>query len=230
MSNSKNNGASSCETPTILTLVYLMQAMKLAVSRGMRYWIHNQVRLERIEPFHQNMRTRRGVNADDLQQLRQRRNQIPRCRLFFRAPKEDELLTDWWLLATASLDGEQMSDALDRKHRVVIGNFELVRISRPGNGPCWTWRCAPEAWARYEQKGLHLARQRDLREAQQFMDQLAKWPGEGGLRQQRLALFRTMSGYSRGKLKVPFLPFARFLRTPPVTKVSLPDTAVQTSR
>ena len=230
MSNSKSNGTSGSEEPNILTLVYLMQAMKLAVSRGMHYWIHNQVRLDRIKPFHWSMRTKRGVNADDLEQLRQRRNRVPRCRLFFRAPKEGEPFADWWLLATAPIEGERMGDALDRKQRVTIGNFELVRISRPGNGPCWTWRCVPEAWARYEQKGLHLARQHDLREARQFMDQLAKWPGESGLRQQRLALFRTMSGYSRGKLEVPFLPFARFLRTPPVTKVSIPDTAVQTSR
>lgn len=106
-----------------------------------------------------------------------------------------------------------MMDAMDRQHRVAVGHFELVRLSRPGNGPCWTWRCAPDAWAQYEKKGLHLARQRDLREAREFMDQLAKWPGESGLRQQRLALFRSMSRYSNGKLEVPFLPFARFLRT-----------------
>lgn len=100
MSNGTIKGISSSETPAVLTLVYLLQAMKLAVSRGMRYWVHDQVRLERIEPFHKNMRTKRGVNADDIEQLRQRRNNIPRCRLFIRAPKEGEQTTDWWLLAS----------------------------------------------------------------------------------------------------------------------------------
>ncbi|TAN03256.1 MAG: hypothetical protein EPN36_13335 [Rhodanobacteraceae bacterium] len=229
MSNSKSNGASSSETPTILTLVYLMQAMKLAVSRGMRYWVHNQVRLDRIEPFHHNMRTKRGVDADDLEQLRQRRNNIPRCRLFFRAPKENDTMADWWLLATSPLAGEPMKDAFDRQSRVAIGSFELVRLSRPGNGPCWTWRCEPQAWTQYERKGLHLARQKDLRQAHEFMDQLAKWPGESGLRQQRLALFRTMSSYSHGELVVPFLPFARFLRKPSDAALTA-DTPAQAAR
>lgn len=224
MSNGTIKGASNSETPAVLTLVHLLQTMKLAVSRGMRYWVHDQVRLERIERFHRNMRAKRGVNADDIEQLRQRRNNIPRCRLFVRAPKEGEPTTDWWLLATAPLDGERMLDALDRQHRVTVGHFELVRLSRPGNGPCWTWRCAPDAWAQYEKKGLHLARQRDLRGAREFMDQLAKWPGESGLRQQRLALFRSMSRYSNGKLEVPFLPFARFLRTRPAAH--MPNSSV----
>lgn len=63
MSNGTIKGTSNGETPAVLTLVYLLQAMKLAVSRGTRYWVHDQVRVERIDRFHQNMRAKRGVNA-----------------------------------------------------------------------------------------------------------------------------------------------------------------------
>lgn len=207
----------NCTTP-VLNRLQLMQFLQLYAGRGFVYWISGHVRIERMRDGW-TLPTKHDANASHAVQQRRRRNGLPRVRLVVLDPHSSTHNTrdgehaQWWLVATGPLAGEDLLDARRGDQRIVLGEmFELLRLIVRGNGPSWTWRVQPDGWLEFAKRGIHYAQAKDLRKADRFMADLAKWPGASGLNQQRRELFKQMKWASKGRLQPPKIAYARFQR------------------
>lgn len=201
-----------------LTRFHLMQALQLYAGRGFVFWTSGHVRIDRIQAGW-TLPAKHAVNATHAVQQRRRRNGLSRVRLVVLDPQssiyntQDGEHAQWWLVSTGPLSGEDLMDARRGDQRIILGEmFELLRLPVRGNGQSWTWRVQPDGWSDYVKRGIHYANAKDLRKAERFMDDLAKWPGASGLNQQRRELFKQMKWISKGRLHPPKIAYARFQR------------------
>lgn len=202
----------------ILNRLQLMQFLQIYAGREFVYWTSGHVRTERIDSSW-TLPAKHEANAGHAVQQRRRRNGLARARLIVLDPSSsthntrDEEHAQWWLVATGPLGGEDLLDARRGDQRIILGDmFELVRLNAVGNGPSWTWRARADGWADFVRRGHHYAKEKELRKAQRFMADLARWPGASGLNQQRRELFKQMKWLSKGRLQPPTIAYARFQR------------------
>lgn len=202
----------------ILNRLQLMQFLQVYAGREFVYWTSGHVRAERID-CGWTLPAKHEANPSHAVQQRRRRNGLARARLIVLDPgsstyeTRDDDHARWWLVATGPLDGEDLLDARRGDQRIVLGGmFELVRLNIAGNGPSWTWHARADGWADFVRRGHHYAQMKDLRKAERFMADLAKWPSASGLNQQRRELFGQMKWLSKGRLQPPKVIFARFRR------------------
>lgn len=99
---------------------------------------------------------------------------------------------------------EHLLDARDKRHRIRVGWYELVRAPRPGAMPSWTWRVPPREWAAHVEHAVVLAHYASPEQAQQLIDHEMRRPGFRGIRQQRRQLFRAMA-LARGRRQPPLV-------------------------
>jgi hypothetical protein len=196
--------------PTLVTTrTHFIQSACLLAARGFYFWCSDTVRPERVVEDWK-LITRHRANAGRIEQLAQRRRGEPRSRVLVVDTGEEKW--PWWLLATAPLPDEAMADLRDRRTRLKLGKFELVRDPGP-NGATWTWRCVEKEWAKLCADAIHKAQARDPRPAQMIAERMARWPSAGGLNRQRRELFHRMWRTSRGRVKPPPIIYHRFLST-----------------
>ena len=104
------------------------------------------------------------------------------------------------------VDHERLADARDKRHRIRVGWYELVRVPRADMRPSWTWRAPPREWAAHVEHACALARHASPDQAQRLIDHEMRRPGFRGLRAQRRELFRMMwlaRGPRQPPLRIP---------------------------
>lgn len=202
----------------ILNRLQLMQFLQIYAGREFVYWTSDHVRTERID-HGWTLPAKHEANPSHAVQQRRRRHGLSRARLIVLDPRASTFETrdaghaQWWLVANGPLEGEDLLDARRGDQRIVLGGmFELVQLTSAGNGLAWTWRARSDGWGDFVRRGHHYAQMKDLRKAERFMADLAKWPSASGLNRQRRELFGQMKWLSRGRLQLPEVIFARFRR------------------
>jgi hypothetical protein len=89
---------------------------------------------------------------------------------------------------------EALKSALDPSHRLVVDQFELVRITRRGlHKPAYTWRLTRSAYEDTRSRVIDIIRRGSARDIRQLIVSLYRTPGFAGVRSQIgkcCALFR----------------------------------------
>ena len=133
-----------------------MQVLQLAVARGFTRWTGGRVRYDRAERLVAKFEELYTVNPTRAQDMRLRRAGHARSRLVL-LPESNALEFAWWLLVSAGTgpvaQRETLLDATDRRQRIALRGWELLRIPKrqAKETVAWTWRLPEqdfrEQWA-----------------------------------------------------------------------------------
>lgn len=78
---------------------------------------------------------------------------------------------------------EKLKSALARGERMVVqGDYKLVRHTRSGARPPWTWRMTEETYRAVQQRVIESVRKKDDHALRQLVHSLYRAPGFAGVR------------------------------------------------
>ncbi|OIQ94811.1 hypothetical protein GALL_231660 [mine drainage metagenome] len=179
-----------------------MQLIQLAVSRGFHRWTGGVVRYDRAEKLAEKFTDIYGVNPDRAHDMRLRRAGAARSRLVF-LPDSALLSFVWWLLVSEGagpvVEGEQLRDATDRRNRIMLRDWELLRAPRrqTHEAVAWTWRLPEKEFQARLALACAVATHESAKQAQALIDAMRSWPGFHGIAQQRREIQDAMVGARR---------------------------------
>lgn len=174
----------------IYDTIRTLQVLQLSVSRGFSLWTGGRVRYDRAEDLVDKFEQLYGVNPNRAQDMRQRRAGHARSRLVLYAQAQ-QLHFDWWLLASQGagtvVQREQLADATDRRQRVMLGPWELLRVPKgqTREAVAWTWRLPEPDFRDRLAHARAVATHVSPQQAQALIAGMMKWPGYHGISQQR---------------------------------------------
>lgn len=174
-----------------------MQVLQLAVSRGFTRWTGGRVRYDRAEALLSKFAELYTVNPTRAQDMRLRRAEHARSRLVLHA-QEHEIHFAWWLLVSQGagtvVQRETLADAADRKQRITLGAWELLRVPKrqTREAVAWTWRLPEQDFRDRLAHACAIATYEQPHQAQELMAAMAKWPGYHGISQQRQDIWDAM--------------------------------------
>lgn len=177
-----------------------------------------------------------------LEQSRRRARGNASARLLmWRQEKEAAEQISWLLLVTqgalpTGAEREKWRDALDRRERIVVDGYELVRITKPCEPrPVWTWRYRREVERAWRESLIRAIRTRRDDELRQHIQNLWRSPGFAGVRQQVKKfgqLIRSEWQRSRRTDRLPEIPvrigYVRRLRDVGVSLSTVSNTTERT--
>lgn len=179
-----------------------MQLIQLAVARGFARWTGGVVRYDRAEKLAAKFIDLYGVNPDRAHDMRLRRAGSARARLVF-LPDPAQLSFAWWLLASEGagpvVEREQLRDATDRRNRIMLRDWELLRSPKRHSheSVAWTWRLPEKPFQARLALACAVATHEGAKQAQTLIDAMRSWPGFHGIAQQRRQIQEAMGGARR---------------------------------
>ena len=174
-----------------------MQVLQLAVARGFTRWTGGSVRYDRAEALRSKFEQLYAVNPTRAQDMRLRRAEHARSRLVLHA-QDHGIHFAWWLLVSQGagivVQRETLADATDRKQRITLGTWELLRVPKrqTQEAVAWTWRLTEQDFRDRLAHACAIATYESAQQAQELMGAMAKWPGYHGISQQRQAIWDAM--------------------------------------
>lgn len=181
----------------IFDTIRTLQVLQLAVSRGFTRWTGGRVRYDRAEGLVAKFVELYAVNPTRAQDMRLRRAGHARSRLVLY-PQDQELQFAWWLLvsegAGAVIQREKLADAADRKQRITLRDWELLRMPKrqAKEAVAWTWRLPEEDFRDRLAHACAVATHESPRQAQALMAAMLQWPGFHGISHQRRDILEAM--------------------------------------
>lgn len=188
----------------VLSTLSAMRRIANQVPRGFHRHFGGVVPIDRTARMIKKFATLYGVGEP--RALERRREAIARLVLCPDRRIEDGRIR--WVMLVSDRGGglvtdrEHLMDARDKRHRIRVMWYELVRAPRPGTMPNWTWRVPPAEWRVHIEHAIALARHSDPAQAQRLVDLEVRRPGFRGIRAQRRQLFRLMA-LARGRRQPP---------------------------
>ena len=167
-----------------------MQVLQLAVSRGFTRWTGGRVRYDRAEGLVAKFEELYAANPDRALDMRLRRAGHARSRLVLY-PQDLELHFAWWLLVSegtgAVVQREKLADATDRRQRITLREWELLRMPKrqAKESVAWTWRLPEKVFRDRLAHACAVATHDSPHQAQALMAAMAQWPGFHGISHQR---------------------------------------------
>jgi len=123
------------------------------VSRGYSRYTTGEVQITKAEALYLKFSDRYGIAMTAQQKWRAKER--GEANAHFVAWIEDETI-HWWLLATNGQgvinDLEKLQDASDKKTRIEITGYELVKTPREGAKAQWSWRMTTQTYQDWESR------------------------------------------------------------------------------
>lgn len=167
-----------------------MQVLQLAVSRGFTRWTGGRVRYDRAEGLVGKFKELYAANPDRALDMRLRRAGHARSRLVLY-PQDREIHFSWWLLVSegtgAVVRREKLADATDRRQRITLREWELLRMPKrqAKESVAWTWRLPEKVFRDRLAHACAVATHDSPHQAQALLAAMAQWPGFHGISHQR---------------------------------------------
>ena len=180
-----------------------LQAIQLYVSRGYDRWTGGRVRYDRAEGLVDKFEKLYTANPSRAQDMRLRRAGHARSRLVL-LPDLQALQFSWWLLVSEGAgpvtELEKLLDATDRRQRVTLQEWELLRLPKREmkEAAAWSWRLPEKKFREQWAHACAVATHESPRQAQALIAAMATWPGFHGISQQRHDLQQAMVEARRG--------------------------------
>lgn len=167
-----------------------MLRLQELVRVGYHYWTEGALAPGSLKAFLMRFRDTYQVHLDRNARHRRKREGFGNAELVLWRP-EGAAKVHFWLLVSdgehAARKLERLRDAREGGNRIVIDNYELLRLPRKGQAAAsWTWRLTDEGVAGWEarlSKAIELVGRNDT-ELKQAFHSLYKSPGFSGVRKQ----------------------------------------------
>jgi hypothetical protein len=183
-------------------IIRTMQLIQLAAARGFQRWTGGVVRYDRAEKLAAKFTDIYGANPDRAQDMRLRRAGSARARLVF-LPDPAQLSFAWWLLVSEGagpvVAREELRDATDRRSRITLRDWELLRAPKrqTRESVAWTWRLPEKEFQARLALACAIATHESAKQAQALIAEMRSWPGFHGIAQQRREIQEAMVGARR---------------------------------
>lgn len=162
------------------------------------YHVHGTVPVRKLDAIVDKFRARYpDLSRDRYYACRQRKIGQPSHKLIVFRPEGDRDIQGFFVLLSSSPDasGERWQDARERKSRIVVYGYELVRHTRVGSdAPAWTWRIEAGHFRHLHQQMQDAIDKRKDDWLKSWLHSTTKWPGFAGVRQQHAALKKAFYG------------------------------------
>ena len=177
----------------------LMRELIRLVSHGYISWCSGSIEPKKAEGLMLKFHDRYAVNATSQQRYRRKTKDQANARLLMCLDESGESVL-WWLVATSG-EGlvhqlETLMNATEKKTRLEITGYELVKTPRSGRSAQWTWRMTKEtelAWKERIRTAIRGKHQSDEL-IQQALYSLRRVPGFAESRRQAFSLVRFAQG------------------------------------
>lgn len=223
------------EEPLVLDTLVAMQRHADAVRHGFRLFTSGTVPVTRALRLVRRFEALYEVNLHRNTRARRRQRGEGSALLFlYRLPdcieSEDPMQLGWTLLVSDGVsrarERELLLDAFDSRHPLTIGPYELVRMTRKGQGkPALTYRMTRPYYEAYREKVIRSARGDVHESAHALLKALYSEPGWASVRSavgRIVALWRREFRHRRGKSeRFPALPKLRYIQRLPTTATPL---------
>lgn len=185
----------------------MMKKIQQLVSRGgySRYTT-GTIEIKKLDKFLYKLEDRYRINAT--RQMRYRAKQRGEANVEIVMWKENDLVHFWLMVSLGAgviEDMEKLHSVTDKKHRITVTGFELVRTQRSEKAR-WTWRMSKENYADFEVRIKNACRHKNDDHIRQCIYSLERMPVFSEMRQQAFELFKFLKGeYKRAySQKFPF--------------------------
>lgn len=158
------------------------------------------------------------LSRDRKHAWRLRKSGQPSHKLIVFRPDTERDIQGFFVLLSSQPDasGEKWLDARERKSRIVVYDYELVRHTRAGqNKPSWTWRITADHYKHLHEQMRDAIDKRKDDWLLKWLRSTTHWPGFAGVRAQHYALKKSFYGrWNRTRKGAP----PEFPRLPYVTR------------
>lgn len=201
----------------------LMQAIQDCVTNGYTKYVSDMIPGDKLATFMQKMDKKYSVNRHRQSEYRRRKMGLGNARLYVY-PAGEFISRQSFIFFLLVSEGthpahteEPLRDALQKRERVVLDRYELVRQTAPGKGTStWTWRMTHRDRTRWEEILVKLARNDNTMKLKQAIYSLGRIPGFSGIRKDRRHLFsRIKSAWKKAHKPsdtMPAFPLNRWVR------------------
>ena len=170
--------------------VVFMQRIADLVRTGHTQYVCGKVPILKANALAKKFDLAYKTNITKLEQSRKRKRGEASARTLFWMPGKDAEEIMWVLLVSpgqlpAEGEKEKWQDALDRKSRVKVEGYELVRITKPEEPkPVYSWRYEREVLQAWRDSVVHAIRIKRDDELRKHIHNLWRSPGFAGVRMQ----------------------------------------------
>ncbi len=201
------------DPPVLLHKSSIMQKVADYVRLGFTDYVSGVVAAEKASAFVRKMALyyRVDLGADRNYRARSKANGDG-CAILLLYGSAKSL--SWFLLVSSGTHParslERLKSAVDRDGRVIVqGDYELVRHTRSGIRPSWTWRMTKQTYLGLRMRVIECVRKQDEQAIRQTIFGLYRAPGFAGVRRQvgkAAALLRAEWKRARGSHRPPAFP------------------------
>ena len=173
-----------------------MRKILLLVSQGHFRYVSGIVTAKKAKALHLKFSDRYRVDATTQQRYRAKKKGQANTHLILWS--ENKEIYRWWILVSAGeglvCDLETLLDATNRKTRIELTGYEVVKMPRKDNLAAWTWRMTQENFQAWQERLKASVRSKSSEAIRQAMFSLKATPGFAGSRRQAFLLLREAQG------------------------------------
>lgn len=175
----------------------LMRKLLQSVSHGYHYWTAGTVQPTKALALIHKFDDRYETQASAQQRYRNKRRGASNAELSMW-PEPDGLVY-WWLTVTEG-DGlvhdlERLRDARNKRNRITLTGYELVKTPRKDRRPQWSWRITKKNYENWQYRLQTAIRRNSDSEIRQALHSLCRVPG---FHESRRQAFR-LASYARAE-------------------------------
>lgn len=184
------HGVFVSKTEAMKRLVYL-------IAHGYTRYTTGVIPVSKSASLVMKFQDRYAIDRDSMQRYRSRKKGEANAFLVMWGEKDATELR-WWLLVTEGqgtvTDLETLHDVGDKKHRIELTGYEVIRLPREGRAPDWTWRMTSDTCAQWQERLRASVRHKREDLLNQAIWSLRRVPGFSQVRKQAFSLVKAAEG------------------------------------
>lgn len=169
-----------------------MQRILFLVSHGYTHFTTGEISIKKVDSLTFKFQDRYCTNATEQQRYRNKKK--GKSNAFLVLWQQDENNIYWWLLSTLGegliFDLEVLRDATNKKTRLQLTGYELLKTPREDCSAQWTWRMTSSTYNHWKMRLTQAIRKRNDDLINQSLYSLRRVPGFSEIRKQAFNLVK----------------------------------------
>jgi len=169
-----------------------MQRILHLVSHGYIHYTTGEIPSKKVEALTLKFQDRYRTNATRQQRYRNKQKNQANTNLVLW--QQDENTVRWWLLVTQGegliFDLEKLNNTANKKTRLQLTGYELLKTPRKDRAAQWTWRMTETTYKHWRLRLISAVRKNNKELMNQALHSLRRVPGFSEIRKQAFNLHR----------------------------------------
>ena len=172
-----------------------MRRIQLLVSRGYNRYVSGEIDRKKAKALYLKFLDRYEIERSNQQRYRMKLRNVANTHLVMWSDSKSDIVY-WWLLVTPGEglvdDLEELKSAKDKKTRIQLTGYELLKAPRKDLPAAWTWQMTSENYKAWQERIRAAVRHKSDDLMRQTLYSLRRVPGFAQSRRQAFALATLM--------------------------------------